>query len=58
MSDEEGLIYVRKLKTIHYGSLENQERNRLVTLQTVSESNIDQNIRGNVNLSNGSYTVN
>lgn len=58
MSDEEGLIYMRKLKTIHYGSLENQERNRLVTLQTVSESNIDQNIRGNVNLSYGSYTVN
>ncbi|XP_049799403.1 U4/U6 small nuclear ribonucleoprotein Prp4 [Schistocerca nitens] len=29
MSDDEDILYIKKQKTIHYGSLEEQERNRL-----------------------------
>ncbi|CAG2053033.1 unnamed protein product [Timema podura] len=32
MSDDEDVIYVRKQKTLHYGSLEEQERSRLATV--------------------------
>uniref|UniRef100_A0A069DUW1 Putative u4/u6 small nuclear ribonucleoprotein prp4 n=1 Tax=Panstrongylus megistus TaxID=65343 RepID=A0A069DUW1_9HEMI len=32
MSDDEDLLYIKKQKTIHYGSLEEQEKERLATL--------------------------
>lgn len=37
MSDDEDLIYVKKQKTIHYGSLEDTERARLAALATKAE---------------------
>lgn len=58
MSDEEDVTYVKKPKTIHYGSLEDQERNRLATLQTAPDSDIDQKVGGNINVSNGNNKVN
>ncbi|VVC39786.1 Hypothetical protein CINCED_3A000395 [Cinara cedri] len=51
MSDEEDVTYVKKPKTIHYGSLEDQERIRLATLQANSESDTDQKVGGNINVS-------
>lgn len=32
MSDDEDLLYIKKQKTIHYGSLEEQEKERLNAL--------------------------
>lgn len=53
MSDEEEITYIKKQKTIHYGSLEDQERARLASL-TVTENDSDQNVAGgNINVSNG-----
>lgn len=39
MSDEEDVIYVKKHKSIHYGSLEEQERNRLLASINNENSN-------------------
>lgn len=53
MSDDEEITYVKKQKTIHYGSLEDQERIRLATL-AVAEIESDQKVvGGNINVSNG-----
>lgn len=41
MSDEEELVYVKKQKTIHYGSLEDHERARLASLASKNSENDD-----------------
>ncbi|PNF30966.1 U4/U6 small nuclear ribonucleoprotein Prp4 [Cryptotermes secundus] len=61
MSDDEDILYIKKQKTIHYGSLEEQERTRLSTVvvksgdsdEEGSSSNMGQQIAeaGNVNIS-------
>lgn len=54
MSDDEEIVYVKKQKTIHYGSLEDQERARLATLAAIAENDGDQKaVGGNINVSNG-----
>jgi U4/U6 small nuclear ribonucleoprotein PRP4 len=65
MSDDEDVLYVKKQKTIHYGSLEEQERARLSTAavksadsdEEGSSSNTGQQVAeaGNVNISDGTY---
>jgi U4/U6 small nuclear ribonucleoprotein PRP4 len=65
MSDDEDVLYVKKQKTIHYGSLEEQERARLSTAtvksgdsdEEGSSSIMGQQIpdSGNVNISDGEY---
>lgn len=39
MSDEEEVLYVKKIKTIHYGSLEDGEKARASALEEVSNDN-------------------
>jgi U4/U6 small nuclear ribonucleoprotein PRP4 len=64
MSDDEDVLYVKKQKTIHYGSLEEQERARLSSAAVKSgdsdeeggnSSNTGQQApeAGNVNISDG-----
>lgn len=65
MSDDEDILYIKKQKTIHYGSLEEQERTRLSTVavksgdsdEEGSSSNMGQQIAevGNVSISDGEY---
>jgi len=65
MSDDEDVLYVKKQKTIHYGSLEEQERARLSSAalksgdsdEEGSSSNTGQQApeAGNVNISDGIY---
>jgi hypothetical protein len=65
MSDDEDILYIKKKNTIHYGSLEEQERARLSTVALKSgdsdeegnSSNVGQQISetGNVNISDGEY---
>lgn len=52
MSDDEEITYIKKQKTIHYGSLEDQERIRLNTL-AASETDGEQKVGGNIHVSNG-----
>lgn len=52
MSDDEEITYIKKQKTIHYGSLEDQERIRLGILNA-SENDGEQKLGGNINVSNG-----
>lgn len=56
MSDDEEIVYVKKQKTIHYGSLEDQERARLSSVAVV-DNNGDQKVSGNINVSNGNMTA-
>lgn len=42
MSDEEEEQYVKKIKTIHYGSLEDSERARLEALEEESNDSEQQ----------------
>lgn len=53
MSDDEEVIYIKKQKTIHYGSLEDQERNRLATLAAAENDGDNKVVGGNINVSNG-----
>lgn len=53
MSDDEEVIYIKKQKTIHYGSLEDQERNRLATLAAAENDGDHKVVGGNINVSNG-----
>lgn len=53
MSDDEEITYVKKQKTIHYGSLEDQERTRLATLAVGEIENDQKVVGGNINVSNG-----
>jgi U4/U6 small nuclear ribonucleoprotein PRP4 len=63
MSDDEDILYIKKQKTVHYGSLEEQERARLSAVavksgdsdEEGSSSNTVQQISeaGNVNISDG-----
>jgi len=65
MSDDEDVLYVKKQKTIHYGSLEEQERVRLSSAVVKSgdsdeeggSSNTGQQAPeiGNVNISDGIF---
>jgi U4/U6 small nuclear ribonucleoprotein PRP4 len=65
MSDDEDILYIKKQKTIHYGSLEEQERTRLSTVavksgdsdEEGSSSNMGQQTAeaGNVSISDGEY---
>lgn len=58
MSDDEEIVYVKKQKTIHYGSLEDQERTRLATLAAAAENDGDQKaVGGNINVSNGNTFI-
>lgn len=58
MSDEEEITYVKKQKTIHYGSLEDQERARLALLTTTETDDSDQKVvSGNINVSNGNLII-
>lgn len=62
MSDDEDLVYVKKQKTVHYGSLEEAERARLVAVAESSEeekniTNLGDNANatatlGNIHISN------
>lgn len=65
MSDDEDLVYVKKQKTVHYGSLEEAERVRLTALQAALEITDEEkditnandiisasNLAGNVHISN------
>lgn len=65
MSDDEDLVYVKKQKTVHYGSLEEAERVRLAALQVAVETADEEkdvtsasditnasNLAGNVHISN------
>lgn len=58
MSDDEEITYIKKQKTIHYGSLEDQERIRLGTL-SASETDGEPKVGGNIHVSNGNcqYSV-
>ncbi|KAG6797243.1 U4/U6 small nuclear ribonucleoprotein Prp4 [Apis cerana] len=50
MSDDEDLVYVKKQKTVHYGSLEEAERARLAAVAESSEEEKDTTTLGdNVN---------
>lgn len=57
MSDDEELHYVRKTTSVHYGSLEEQERQRLARGKqgtSIGEMAIQAGIRaGNINLAAG-----
>lgn len=53
MSDDEEITYVKKQKTIHYGSLEDQERIRLYSLTANDSDGEPKVIGGNINVSNG-----
>lgn len=53
MSDDEEITYVKKQKTIHYGSLEDQERNRISTLALADSDGDQKLVGGNINVSNG-----
>jgi U4/U6 small nuclear ribonucleoprotein PRP4 len=66
MSDDEDVLYVKKQKTIHYGSLEEQERARLSSAvvksgdsdeEGGSSSNTGQQApeAGNINISDGIF---
>jgi U4/U6 small nuclear ribonucleoprotein PRP4 len=65
MSDDEDILHIKKQKTIHYGSLEEQERALLSAVavksgdsdEEGSSSNMGQQIAeaGNVNISDGKY---
>lgn len=52
MSDDEDVIYVKKQNTVHYGSLEEQERKRLAANKDVDD---DQEKYTNVHTSNGKF---
>lgn len=57
MSDDEDLVYVKKQKTVHYGSLEEVERARLAAAAESSEeekdsSNLGESINAAVTLAN------
>lgn len=41
MSDDEDLIYIKKQKTIHYGSLEEQERMRQAAAASKATENLE-----------------
>lgn len=53
MSDDEEITFVKKPKTIHYGSLEEQERLRLATLAATDNEGDQKVVGGNINVSNG-----
>lgn len=53
MSDDEEITYVKKQKTIHYGSLEDQERLRLASLAAIENDGEHKAVGGNINVSNG-----
>jgi len=53
MSDDEDITYVKKQKTIHYGSLEDQERIRLSSLAFTEGDAEPKVVGGNINVSNG-----
>ena len=53
MSDDEEITYVKKPKTIHYGSLEDQERIRISTLALTDSDGEAKVVGGNINVSNG-----
>lgn len=55
MSDDEEITYVKKPKTIHYGSLEDQERIRLASLVAIETDAEQKIVGGNINVSNGNY---
>jgi U4/U6 small nuclear ribonucleoprotein PRP4 len=55
MSDDEEITYVKKPKTIHYGSLEDQERLRLASLSTIENDGEQKAVGGNINVSNGNF---
>ncbi|XP_050062537.1 uncharacterized protein LOC126552089 [Aphis gossypii] len=57
MSDDEEITYVRKQKTIHYGSLEDQERIRLSSLTATDSDGEPKAIGGNINVSNGNNII-
>jgi U4/U6 small nuclear ribonucleoprotein PRP4 len=52
MSDDEEITYVKKQKTIHYGSLEDQERIRQ-SLAATDNDGEPKVVGGNINVSNG-----
>lgn len=52
MSDDEDLVYVKKQKTVHYGSLEEAERARIASIVETSEQEKDvTNANDTVNIS-------
>lgn len=53
MSDDEEVIYVKKPKTIHYGSLEDQERIRLAAVAATEIDGEQKVVGGNINVSSG-----
>lgn len=53
MSDDEEITYIKKQKTIHYGSLEDQERIRLSSLAFAENDGESKIVGGNINVSNG-----
>lgn len=49
MSDEEEVVYVKKLKTIHYGSLEETMENRLKNIRNeLAENNNSASVNSQV----------
>lgn len=52
MSDDEDVVYVKRQNTVHYGSLEEQERKRLAANKDVDD---DQGKYANVHTSNGEF---
>ena len=65
MSDDEDLVYIKKQKTIHYGSFEEQERARLIANAAAKSDDEDglptnsvDNAGLQINISNGTkYSV-
>lgn len=54
MSDDEDLVYVKKLKTVHYGSLEETERNRLsAAIAAGDDSDDDKDVNNDSSTSQG-----
>lgn len=53
MSDDEEITYVKKPKTIYYGSLEDQERIRISSLAQTDIDGEQKVTGGNINVSNG-----
>lgn len=55
MSDEEEVVYVKKQKTIHYGSLEDQERAKIAKAE--NEGNENQSGSGQINISHEYFDI-
>lgn len=63
MSDDEDIIYVKRHKSIHYGSLEEQEKARIIASESNQNSNDESGPSttpaesSQIHISNGKYDL-